>query len=632
MDRVTKIAGQIAAANESYYNRTAEISDEEYDALKDELRELNPSHPILSQVGAAVSSEWQDREHNIPMSSLDKVNTIEEFSKWYKKVPKTDSGFSVQEKLDGISVSLDYENGKLIAGVTRGDGIVGEDITPNVRKMQGVKEILPKPFTGSIRGEIVLFKKDWEKHFPHMANPRNAAAGLARRQSGGGQEHLHVLCYDIVGNVDTGVESNKFSMLGLDFGLEVPHHYGAAIGGGDAVSDLREIYEEYESKTRESLPYEVDGLVIKVNDLALQEEMGRAGDRKNANPKGQVALKFAHEMRVSTVNEIGWQVGNTGRITPVAWIEPVQIAGVTVKKASLHNIENIRKLRVSIGAKVLVSRRNDVIPYVEKVIKDGNNKVEVPASCPSCEEKVDFDGTYLQCQNVNCHSRVTGNIEKWVTNLDIDEFGPKLIELLHANGLVKSVPDLYRLTVDQVTELDRMGETSAKKVLDNLHAKKSLPVHLVLGSLNIQGCGRRVFEKLVKAGYDSLDKIRNVSADELLTVNGIGSSLAKDITKGLAERSELIDELSELVQIESVQAKGGSLEGKSFCFTGTMERGRKALQQMVFDAGGEVRSSVNSGLDYLVISDPNSTSSKAQKARKLGTKLVGEQEFLDLMS
>lgn len=619
MDRIAELVLRIEAANKAYYNGQAVISDEEYDALKDELRDLDPHHYLLFRVGETPSSAWQDRAHNIPMSSLDKVNSMEELVRWAEKMP-ADTFFSVQHKLDGISVSLDYEKGLLVAGITRGDGIVGEDITPNVMKMQGAHLKLLEEFTGSIRGEIILFVDDWKDHFSDMSNPRNAASGLSRRQEGSGQEHLHILCYDVVGDIDFDTESDKLDFL-KRLGFQMGNSYCVQL---DKIND---IYARYAEHDRGKLPYEIDGLVIKVNDLDVQYSLGRAGDRENAKPKGQIALKFAHEMRESITEGIDWQVGSTGRITPVAYFNPVLIGGVEVKKASLYNVAYIKEVGISKGATILVSRRNDVIPRVEKVIAAGLEETVIPTECPVCNTEIKLDGEYLQCPNESCPARTKGNIEKWLINIDVDEFGPKLISALYDKGLLRTVADLYDLTESQIASLDRMGEKSARNVLRNLHAKKDIPVHIVLGSLNIQGCGTRVFEKLVKAGLNSLDAIRTASIEDLMKIHGIGESLAVSIQEGLFLMSGVIDELSKRINILSVEPSRGVLAGKSFCFTGTLSRPRKELQQTVKDAGGEVKSGVSSDLDYLVSNDSNGTGSKIKRAKKLGVQVIGEDKL-----
>lgn len=630
MKRVNELSKLILQANDDYYNNQPTISDDEYDALKDELRELDPNHSALTIIGAAVEkTHWAKTKHQMPMGSQDKVNTIPELKEWVRKRRNgaSDGEFIVQEKLDGISLSLNYKDGKLVSAITRGDGKVGENILRNVQKMKGVLQSLNEPFTGSIRGEVVLYKKVWEEHFKDFSNPRNAASGTARRITGGGQEHLNVVCYDLVGKVGirspAATESEKIKWLTW-MGFDTP----VSIYGG--LKCIEEMYKEYQDGKREERPYEIDGLVIKFNSLDFQKLLGNHGTDNTGNPKGQVALKFAHEMRKSTLIDITWEVGLTGRVTPLAHIKPVKIAGALISKASLHNIGNIQKLGVKIGSEVLVSRRNDIIPYIEKSLTVGVRDIIVPDNCPACDGPLTRNGEYLECSSDDC--RVEGNINKWINYMEIENVGPKTVTALVEAGLVTSPADLYALTVEEVQELDRMGERGAQRIVNGIQAKRSAPLWLFLGSLNIPNCGRRVFKNIIKAGY-SLEDILQLTPDLLEQIDGIGSSKAEDVCAGIEKKSQLIEDLLEVgFKIEDeVPVASGGLNGKSFCFTGKMKHGRKELESLAISNGGQVRS-VSKELDYLVIADPNSSSSKAVKARKLGVQLIGEEDFVKMVS
>jgi len=621
---IDALATQIRSANNAYYNAQPVISDAQYDAIKDELRELEPKHPALFEVGAPASGIWEDRKHNIPMTSLNKVNTIPELEEWATRTKVND--FCIQEKLDGISVSLDYENGRLVAGVTRGDGIIGENITPNVLLMQGIMKEIPG-FNGSIRGEIILFKSAWKEHFSEYANPRNTASGLARRQSGGGQEHLIVMCYDVVSdNLSFTTESQKLEWLSKN-NFKIANYYHGPL------SDIEKIYNEYESGKRDALDYEIDGLVIKVNSLNVQKSLGTHGTSDNANPKGQIALKFAHEMRMAVIKDIVWETGKTGRVTPVAHIEPVRIGGVTVKRASLHNADNIRRLKVCPGSEVLVSRRNDVIPYVEEVLSNSGEYNQFPSICPTCDAQIEVKGKYIQCPNHFCPSRMTGSVEKWVKNLEIDGWGPKVIEALHSTGKLQYISDLYALSHDDISSLEGHGPRSAEVLLGNLHSKKDIPLHIALGSLNIPGCGRRVFQTIVKAGHKTLEHILRLTPVQLERIEGVGPVLALSVYHGLQSCHHIIDSLLHhgIHILDVAEPSANILQGKSFCCTGTMSRPRKEIIDIIESNGGEWKSSVGAGLDFLIIDDPSSPTSKAQKARKMGVKLISEQEFNSML-
>jgi len=621
MTRISDLETKITQANRAYYNDDPVISDEEFDALKDELKDLDPTNQALFAVGAPVEkTPWEKQKHKIPMSSQDKVNTIGELQKWTKD-RKVAGELCWQEKLDGISLSLNYEDGLLVSAVTRGNGVIGENIYRNVVKMQGVPTELPKgsDYSGSIRGEVVMFKDAWEEHFPDKSNPRNAASGIARRLTEGGQEHLTVIAYDMT-NTPVSKESAKLSLL-KTMGFNIP-----GCGTGD-IKAVDQTYQEYEASVRNGLPYEIDGLVIKVNDLEVQKDLGYHSDDETHNPKGQVALKFANEMRESKVEDVTWEVGLTGRLTPLGHITPVHIAGVLVSKASLQNWATIQKVGVRIGSRCLVSRRNDVIPYIEKALDSGTSDITPPTECPKCDEPVVWNGQYLQCENDEC--RVSGNIQKWVNLLEMDGIGPKVIEALVEAELVTTPADLYRLTAKQVETLDRMAERSAEKVVEAIQDKKVASFPVFMAGLNIPTCGRRVFKNFVAQGYDEVEDLFALPRSGMERIPGIGESKARDIYAGIRKRKALIDDLLSVgVEIAKADAgpTGGKLAGKSFCFTGKMDTPRGELEKRAEAEGATIRS-VSKELTYLVIADPNSSSSKAVKARKLGVRLISEQEF-----
>jgi len=624
MSRVKELANIILKANEAYYNDQPTLTDNEFDALKDELVELDPDNNALYEVGSPVeSSNWVKTKHEIPMGSQDKVNTMDELRAWESKRIGTDSEvFSIQEKLDGISLSLNYKNGKLVSAVTRGNGLVGENIFKNALKMKGVPVNLEESFTGSIRGEVLLFKNVWEEKYPDFSNPRNAASGMARRMSGGGQEDLTVICYDVASNKQFKTEADKLGML-TELGFIVPNTLHGS------MKDTAKMYKLYAESRREELLYEIDGLVIKVNNVGRQQALGNNGTESTGNPKGQVALKFAHEMRKSKLVKVTWEVGLTGRITPVAHIEPVKIAGVIVGKASLSNIDNVKKLAVRIGSEILVSRRNDVIPFLEQKLSEGDEDIIIPTNCPQCDSVLERNGAYLECLSGDC--RIEGNINKWIKYMEIENVGPKTVMALVEAELVTSPADLYCLEVEDVMGLDRMGEKSAQRVIDGIQDKAQAPLWLFLGSLNIPNCGRRVFKNIVKEGY-SLEDILQLTPEDLERIDGIGARKAEDVCAGMEDKAAMIEDLLTVgfKIIDESAALTGCLDGKSFCFTGKMQGSRKELEKAVKGQGGCIKS-VSGELDYLVIVDPQSSSSKAIKARKLGVQLISEKDFLKMV-
>lgn len=357
-NRIKELESNIFTARTNYYNHQPSVSDKVFDAWIDELRLLDPSNKAVTSVGAPVlPSEWKKAKHQIPMGSLDKVNLPTELSKWADDMASGEKLFTT-EKLDGLSIELIYEDGKFIQSLTRGDGVEGEDVTVNVIKMGGVKPYLKHKFTGSLRGEIIMKKSIHQKHFSDKANPRNAASGTCKRLDGVGVNHLDIMFYQVIGDVDFKTEIEQFEWLEKQ-GLITPNYWLF-----NSASEVNAHWRDYQDNKRDKLDYDIDGLVIRINDMDKQAALGD----KDMRPKGAIAFKFDNEARETVLLDIEWQVGNTGRITPVAILDPVIVCGVEIKRASLHNVARVQELDLYLGCKVLVSRRNDVIPYIEEKI------------------------------------------------------------------------------------------------------------------------------------------------------------------------------------------------------------------------------------------------------------------------
>lgn len=626
-NRIQELATKITQARLDYYNQQPTVSDKVFDAWVDELRLLDPTNKAVTAVGAPVTpSEWKKAKHQIPMGSLDKVNLPIELAKWADDHASGEKLF-VTEKLDGLSIEVVYEDGKVTQAITRGDGDIGEDVTVNVVKMGGVpsqlKDLFGKVsnFTGSLRGEIIMCKTNHKLHFADKANPRNAASGTCKRLDGVGVEYLDVMFYQALGDVDFKTEKDQFEWL---------EQYGCAVPNFWTFKDAAEAsahWRKYQDTTREKLDYDIDGLVIRINDMEKQIALGD----KDMRPKGAIAFKFDNEARESVLRGITWQVGNSGRLTPVATVDPVQLVGATVTRASLYNMSYIEELGLDIGASVLVSRANDVIPRIEETIKGTGTVAKAPKHCPECSGATKFDGENLVCTNTAaCPAQIKGRIKNWIKELNLLEWGDTLVEKLVDSGKVADISDLYLLEVDDIANLDRLGEKTAKKVLEILWANKEVPLEVFLGALSIPMIGQSTIKAIMNAGCDSLTKFGQLGADQFEQVPGVGPTKAKFLADGLKHNQKLI--LALLTNGVEIKLRAvGTLTGKSVCFTGSMNTKRPVLEKMAADAGADVKGSVGKGLTYLVIADPNSTSSKAVAARKLGTKLISEEDFLDLV-
>ena len=639
--RIDELVSLIKKYKDAYYNHQPLVSDAAYDAIEDELRELDPENPIFATVGAPVSdggpksadvvvTQWEKARHAIPMGSLNKAVSEEEFRQWAalceklgqeSKLPPISKNLLVTEKLDGLSLAVNYEKGKLVEAITRGDGQVGERITPNAKKMQGVPGKLPEPLNVSIRGEIILKLSDMKRGFPgYDSPPRNKAAGTSKRYDGQGCEFLTVMFYDIEGDVEHKTEEEKFRRL-ASLGLIVPTFTVTNLDG------VLKIQKDYATKKRAALDYEIDGLVIRANDVRSENLLGELGGR----PRGAIAYKFASMAKISTVLAIEWDTGPTGRVTPIATVAPVEIGGATVQSVVLHNVSNIERLDIGVSDEVLVSRRNDVIPHLEEVVVKHGKRAETPTKCAVCKEALIRRGEYLVCTNLECRALVEGRIQRWVGVQDIHEWGEKLIAQLVEAKLVHEPSDLYKLKVNDIAKLERRGEIIAKKVLDNLHAKLPLTLPVFLASLGIDEFALETAKLIVSSGYDTLDKVQAATEGELAKLKGMGAIRAKSVAAGLEARKDEIKRLLAVGVVPVAPTAGGGLSGKSFCFTGALSRPRKDYETMVEKHGGSVLSGVTKELNYLIMSDPNSGSSKAEKARKYGTQCIDEAAFITLV-
>jgi DNA ligase (NAD+) len=625
------IASAISEARAAYYAGTPSITDAQFDALEDSLRALDPNHPVLGGVGATPSSGWTKVSHKTPMGSLNKAQDEAQMLHWFQTTVGNSPDVVIVDKLDGISISLRYDKGVLTQAATRGDGFTGEDITRNVRLMKGVPADLGD-WSGYVRGEIVCYKDDFNAHFQGDSNPRNTAAGTAKRQSDPSKcKHLTVVAFDMI--PDVGVLTHKDQELQAlsGAGFTTPSWITAQQG----TVQIQSIYDAYVRSDRDALPYEIDGLVLILNDTSDWKRVGE----KNHRPAGSIAYKFPHEAQSTTLRAIRWQVGNSGRVTPVAEFDALDLAGASVKQASLHNVANIGRLTdgngFMEGACILVSRRNDVIPYVEALISQDStaDELEAPHECPCCGTLLGMVGEYLMCPNdTDCPAQTLGAMRRWIKKVGVLHFGDAMLSAVVDAGMVSTIPDLYRLDANNVGHLDMDGRRvggAAKRALTSLNSLKTLPLETYVGSLGIDLCGRRMVRKLVAAGMTDLNALATATVQELSAVPGFGQDKALAFRAGFDARKEIIIGLHAVgvtpAPYEAPAAPTGSaMAGQAVCFTGVRD---KALEAAIAAAGGRIASSVSRNVTVLVCKDPSSTSGKAQKARDLGIEVIGLEDM-----
>ncbi|MFW6272477.1 MAG: NAD-dependent DNA ligase LigA [bacterium] len=641
-ERIEELEHIIKNANDVYYNKSNSIiSDREYDELKDELIKLSPDNSLIKQIGASVDivSDWNKAKHKIPMNSLNKVNKENEFTKWWNN--NNINSVIVSEKLDGISINLEYENGELKRAITRGNGILGEDIFSNVIRMQNVKQNLCTKWSGSLRGEIIFKTDDFEKvnnlleeeKVNKFKGMRNAASGVAKRYDHKYSEFLTILYYNTTNNFTDKVSHFKFiESLNLK-----SCHWKHCTQAGDVIKE----YDYYGNYKRANIDYEIDGLVIEENNITHYNHLGLL----NNKPRGGIAWKFGNIVKETKIIDVIWQVGKSGHITPVGIYEPILFGGIKVSRSTISNVNIFKKFKLRKNDIVKLSRANDVIPYLLDVVKHTDNELfEYPKTCPVCNNQTEIKGEYLICSNNNCQAKAIGNLLKWVDKAGWKSqgIGERFVERMYELNYVKTPKDFYNLKQSDISILDGYGDKSANKIISIINDNKEMSLSDFIGGLNLYNFGSRMAEILVNAGYDTIDSLLGITKEQLVKLKGIEEKTAISFIKGLQDKFETIQELMQCVEIIKPQKQEidvNKLNSKSFVFTGSINKidkqgnrfTRQKMQQLVAKYGGINFSGVKKGLDYLVQADPNSTSSKTKKAQKYGVEIISEEEFFNMI-
>ena len=628
--RIKQLEKDIKFYQDDYYKGGQLISDAEFDAMWDELTLLDPSNPILKNIGSDIDDDSDDNDnldgfakaaHIIPMGSQQKAKSPEEFmEKWGKK--HNYSEYLIQFKLDGASIELQYEKGIFVKAVTRGDGTIGDDITENVMKMQNIVHDLRNNFTGGIRGEVLMSHSTHKSLFSDKANCRNAAAGLMKRKDGEGVENLMVIVYDASSTTENifSTELEKIEWLSKNGFQVVPT---IVVNSHQEIIDYRTSVMD---SIRNTLEYDIDGLVIKNNDIDID-------DLSKHRPDKQIAFKFSLDEAITTLKEVVWNE-NGSTYTPIAIVDPVQLNGTTVKRASLCNPMMIEKMHLFIGSKIIITKRGEIIPKIESLVDNPKDVkvIDIPGTCDSCGSKLVNEGTRLYCPNSNCKKKKVHQITKWINTLKIMELGTTLIQKFFDEGIITSIYDLYTLKASDISSLERMGERSAEKIVNAIKSNTSVTLPQFIGGFDIEDVGKTLTTRLVDSGIDTLDKLMMSKKEDFTKVSGFSDITAEKLINGLNENKEEMIKLSnEFITIKSDDApKSGKLQGKSFCFTGTLDTMKRSeAEKLVINNGGTI-GSVNKNLSYLVTNEA-STSSKYKKAIEFGTPVIDEQQFLNMM-
>ena len=657
--RYLKLRNDIEKYNKAYYNEDRPlISDLEYDNLYRELKQIEKEHPEFlrifdsasptQKIGGNVNEKFSKIKHQTPMLSLDNTYNITDIEDFATRIKKTVGEnypleYILELKLDGVSISLIYENGELVKGITRGDGIFGEDVTDNIKEITSIPKRLSKKINLEVRGEIVLPLSSFERLNKSregsgenlFANTRNAAAGTIRQLDSTvvRERRLECYIYYLINYQDFGFTTHSDSINFLqDLGFKTTNVF-------EKHENLTTLFESINrwNQERKKLDFETDGMVIKLNNFHTYSLLGNTVK----SPRWAIAYKFPTEQIQTKIKNVIFQIGRTGTITPVAEFEPVSLSGSIIKRASLHNFDEIKRKDIRIGDVVIIEKAAEIIPYVVNVVfgkRTGEEKIiNIPLTCPNCGSSLVQEGVAIKCTNPTCSEKIKRKIEHFVSRdaMNIIGMGEKIIDVLVNQGYIKSFEDIYELKKykSEIENLDNMGSQKVNNLLQNIENSKSQPYSKVLYALGIPYIGRHISEILVRA-YKTIDELKLQTFENIINIPGIGETVAKSICDYLNKDAywKIIEHLKEhglcFSYIEN-EIEDNSIKGYSFLVTGKLnEYRREELKNIISNRGGIYLSSVNKNLDYLITNE--TSNNKINLAQKLGVQIINEQEFKKL--
>lgn len=636
------------------------VTDQEYDALYQELVQLEEAYPELisldsptQQVGGQLLDGFEKVTHAVPMMSLDDVFSIEELADFHERLNRRvdhDFSYVAELKIDGLAMALTYRQGELAQAATRGDGTVGEDVTENIKRIRMIPKKLKQKLDVEVRGEVYMPKRSFielnqareEEGLEVFANPRNAAAGTIRNLDPAvtGRRKLSAFFYTLVDPEQYGLQSQADSLTFMkELGLPVNEEYERVEDMGDMTAYI----ERYQDK-RKDLPYDIDGIVVKANAFDVQEEAGFTARA----PRWAMAYKFPAEEAETTILDIEWTVGRTGVVTPTAIMEAVLLDGSTVQRATLHNVDRIKEKDVRLKDTVLIRKAGDIIPEVIRVLEDqrpaDSQPYDIPTHCPVCDSELVHleDEVALRCINPQCPAQVLEKMYHFVSRpaMNIGGVGEKNIQQFYEAGLIEDVADLYELSFDQLLKLERFGEKSAQNTIHAIDASRSNSLERLVFGLGIRHVGQKA-SRLLAECFQSMDKLQTASRSELLEIDGLGEIIADSILNffDLEESQDLIEKLKDQgVNMTYIDPTATSdqqalaqyedlFQDLTVVLTGKMEGWtREELAEIVTQAGGKVTGSVSKNTDLLIAGEK--AGSKLEKAQSLGTEIWDENEFL----
>ena len=645
-DQYVELTETLTAYVRAYEDGQPLVDDDVYDRLYQRVRAYETMYPDRTspdsptqRVGVQIDDKFEKVVHQIPMKSLSNVFTIDDLNAFDKRVKKgLDQSmieYTVEPKLDGIAVAIHYHHGQLSRALTRGDGVYGEVITHNIRTIKSLPMVLSQPVSIEVRGEVFIRKSDFNQLDGSFSNPRNTASGALRQLDAAVAKTRRLSVFIYQGFSDDYLTNTSMLTYLESLGLPVIPNRSVCSTSQDVETCVQSIFAQ-----RDRLDYEIDGAVVKVNRIAYQDQLGATAK----SPRWAVAYKPPAQTAVTTLDDISVHVGRTGVLTPVAHLTPVHIGGVTVKRASLHNMDEINRLDIRVGDEVLLKRAGDVIPKIIQLVSRSETSrfFEMPSTCPVCQTAVIqlADNAAVRCPNIQCQAQLKGRLWHYVSRdaLNIDGIGQTLIDVVVDKGLVSSIADLYRLTIDDWRSLDRMGDKSARHVIDELEKSKRPPFAKFLYALAIPGVGVRTADVLADT-FSTFDRFCEATLEQLIAIHDIGEKTANVIVSTLSDDrfGELIADLCNLgVDIQSDKpVVDGVLSGRTVVITGTLSQcTRKEAEDLVNHHGGTIVSSVSKRLSLLIVGD--NAGSKLDKAHAINQNhqqitILTESEFMDLI-
>lgn len=635
-----------------WQNSEKVVSDEIYDQIHKEFNQLIEQYPEYKiKEDDELESNLMNTNtlikihHKNKMYSLGKALNIKEFYSWLnsllKKLPKQDIEILIEIKIDGLAVCLEYDNGILLQAGTRGDGVIGNDITPIVSQIKDIPKRLDNNFSGFISGEIymkksaltILNNKLIAENKKPLKNVRNAASGIVQRRNVNNNDgqHLNFFAYNVFNSEEDYISDMK--MLKENNFKTV---YNDLMSFKTTITDKNiDKYFKTIEDNRDNLDLDIDGIVIKINDKDIRDLLGE----KKSVPNWSIAYKFPPQEKITKLLDVEWELGNKGILTPMAKINPVEIGGSTIKRPTLHNIDKIKEMDIKIGDSIVVSKRGDVIPKVERVmpeLRTGEEKeIEILSICPYCKQPTEIDGPFVRCNNINCNGRKKGKILSFKQAMEIDDFGEKIIDKLISNGKLKNINDIYFLKESDLEELDKVKEKLSKKIINNINKSRNQPLWRLITGLSIPNIGAQNAKSL-ENNFKSLDKLINIKMDDLINISDIGPKIGENIVEWFNDEDNIniVKKFIEL-NIGKIETKkpadSEKLKGFKIAFTGKLTHFSRNECKEIIEKNSGTPWSIKKEITHLLIGQ-NAKNDKIAKAESLGAKIITESEFLDILN